>query len=114
MQPAQDRLAADLQSLRFHDPQLPVVANIDAQPKRLRDDSREALVRQVTGAVRWEDCIRTLIAAGIENFIEVGPGKVLCGLMRQIDRSKTCFNVEDEASLQKLSNHLGLVREKEA
>jgi [acyl-carrier-protein] S-malonyltransferase len=114
MQPAQDRLAADLQSLRFHDPQLPVVANIDAQPKRAGGEAREALIRQVTGAVRWEDCIRTLIAAGVENFVEVGPGKVLCGLMRQIDRSKTGLNVEDEASLQKLSNAFGLVREKEA
>jgi [acyl-carrier-protein] S-malonyltransferase len=108
MQPAQDRLDADLHALRIHDPQMPVVANIDAQAKRAAAEALEALVRQVTGAVRWEDCIRTLIAAGVENFIEVGPGKVLCGLMRQIDRSKTCLNVEDEASLQKLSNHFGL------
>lgn len=114
MQPAQDRLAADLQSLHFHDPQIPVVANVDAQTKRAAAEAREALVRQVTGAVRWEDCIRTLIASGVENFIEVGPGKVLCGLMRQIDRSKTCLNVEDEASLQKLSNHFSLVGIKEA
>ena len=113
MQPAQDRLAADLQSLRFHDPQLPVVANIDAQPKRAAADAREALIRQVTGAVRWEDCIRTLIGTGVENFIEVGPGKVLCGLMRQIDRATSCLNVEDEASLQKLSNHFGLGGSKE-
>ena len=113
MQPAQDRLASDLQSLKFHDPQTPVVANIDAQPKRNGNDSRDALIRQVTGAVRWEDCMRTLIDAGVENFIEVGPGKVLCGLMRQIDRGKTCLNIEDEASLQKLSNAFGLVREKE-
>src|SRR5512146_499150 len=114
MQPAQDRLATDLQSLHFHDPQLPVVANIDAQSKRAAAEAREALVRQVTGAVRWHDCMRTLIAAGVENFVEVGPGKVLCGLMRQIDRGKTCLNVEDEASLQKLSNHFGLVGIKEA
>jgi [acyl-carrier-protein] S-malonyltransferase len=114
MQPAQDRLAADLHALRVHDPQLPVIANIDAQPKRTAAESRAALVRQVTGAVRWNDCMQTLISGGVENFIEVGPGKVLCGLMRQIDRGKTCLNIEDEASLQKLSNALGLLREKEA
>ena len=113
MQPAQDRLASDLEALKFHDPQIPVVANIDAQPKRTGNDSRDALIRQVTGAVRWQDCMRTLIDAGVENFIEVGPGKVLCGLMRQIDRGKTCLNIEDEASLQKLSNHFGLLGSKE-
>jgi [acyl-carrier-protein] S-malonyltransferase len=63
--------------------------------------SREALIRQVTGAVRWEPSVRLLIAKGVSRFIEVGPGKVLWGLMRQIDRSKTCATVGDEASLQK-------------
>jgi [acyl-carrier-protein] S-malonyltransferase len=101
MKPAQDRLAADLRQLRFRDPEVPVIGNIDAEPKRTGDAAREALVRQVTGTVQWEQSVRKAIAEGVETFVEVGPGKVLCGLMRQIDRSKACMNVEDEASLQK-------------
>ena len=68
--------------------------------------ARDALVRQVTGAVKWEQSVRLLIAKGVQAFVEVGPGKVLCGLMRQIDRSKTSLNVGDEASLQKTLEHL--------
>lgn len=105
MQPAQDRLAPDLQALAFHRMRVPVVTNVDAEVVSDPDQARDALIRQVTGAVRWEPCMRVLIGRGISTFIEVGPGKVLCGLMRQIDRSKTCFNVEDEASLQKVMNY---------
>lgn len=107
MQPAQERLAADLRQLAFRDPEVPVVANIDAAEKRSADAARDALIRQVTGAVRWVDAMRQLIAVGVETFVEVGPGKVLCGLMRQIDRARTCLNVEDEASRQKTVSHLG-------
>jgi [acyl-carrier-protein] S-malonyltransferase len=104
MQPAQDRLATDLQALHFNDPELPVVANIDAAAKTTGEDSRQALVRQVTGAVQWSKCMQTLIGSGVKTFVEVGPGKVLTGLMRQIDRSQTCLNTEDEASVQKVEN----------
>ncbi len=107
MQPAQDRLAADLKALSFQDPEVPVICNVDAASVTSAEASRDALIRQVTGAVQWEKSMRQLIASGVENFVEVGPGKVLCGLMRQVDRSKTCFNVEDEASLQKVKNHFG-------
>ncbi len=105
MQPAQDRLAPDLKALNFRSMSIPVVANVDTQVVSDPAAARDTLIRQVTGAVRWEECMRVLIARGVEMFVEVGPGKVLCGLMRQIDRSKTCFNVEDEASLQKVVNH---------
>jgi [acyl-carrier-protein] S-malonyltransferase len=101
MQPAQDRLAADLAALKFEQPQVPVVCNIYARAVEDADSSREALVRQVTGSVKWNESMQTLIARGVQTFIEVGPGKVLCGLMRQIDRSKKCLNLEDEASLGK-------------
>jgi len=104
MQPAQDRLAKDLQQLKFSDPDVPVVANIDAEPRTKADASREALVRQVTGAVQWLGCVQKLVALGANTFVEVGPGKVLTGLMRQIDRVQSAFNVEDEASLQKVTN----------
>ena len=105
MQPAQDRLAEDLRALEFHNPEVPVMCNVDASLVSTVDASRDALIRQVTGAVQWVKSMRALIALGVENFVEVGPGKVLCGLMRQIDRSRSCVNVEDEASLQKTINH---------
>ncbi len=105
MQPAQDRLAADLKAAAFHPMQNPLVTNVDAELIESPDKARDALTRQVTGAVRWVDSMQALIAKGVDTFVEVGPGTVLCGLMRQIDRSKTCLNVEDEASLQKVVNH---------
>ena len=101
MQPAQDLLAVDLRALTFQNPSCPVVCNVDAAPITSVDAARDALVRQVTGAVRWNESMRRLIDKGSGLFIEVGPGKVLWGLMRQIDRSKTCLTVSDEASLAK-------------
>jgi [acyl-carrier-protein] S-malonyltransferase len=101
MSPAEERLSADLERLAFHDPKVPVITNIDGSAKESAAGSRDALVRQVTGAVQWVKCMQTLIAGGASGFVEVGPGKVLCGLMRQIDRSQTCVNVEDETSLDK-------------
>jgi [acyl-carrier-protein] S-malonyltransferase len=106
MQPAQDRLAADLQSLTFYESDFPVIANIDAESVTHAEQARDTLTRQVTGTVQWVQCIQKLIALGTEMFVEVGPGKVLSGLMRQIDRSKLTMNVENEESLQKLVNHL--------
>ena len=106
MKPAQDRLAADLQSLPFKQPAVPIVGNVDAAVIEDGDRARDALIRQVTGAVKWEQSVRLLIASGIQTFVEVGPGKVLCGLMRQIDRSRTSLNAGDEASLQKTLEQL--------
>jgi [acyl-carrier-protein] S-malonyltransferase len=107
MRPAQERLANDLRSMQFNPLEIPVVSNVDAKFLDSPETSRDALLRQVTGAVLWEKSMRALIARGVTSFLEVGPGKVLCGLMRQIDRSKTCMNVEDEATLQKAINHFG-------
>jgi [acyl-carrier-protein] S-malonyltransferase len=106
MKPAQDRLAADLRSLEFHKPGVSIVCNVDAALIEDADPARDALVRQVTGAVKWAPSMHLLIAKGIQSFVEVGPGKVLCGLMRQIDRSKTCLNVGDDASLLKTLEQL--------
>src|SRR5437868_3354820 len=105
MQPAQEALKPELDKLMFRNPTVPVAKNIDGELTQAADKSRDALVRQVTGAVQWVKCIETLIASRVTHFVEVGPGKVLCGLMRQIDRSQSCMNVEDEASLQKVVNH---------
>jgi [acyl-carrier-protein] S-malonyltransferase len=99
MKPAQDHLRGDLDALKLQKPVYPVACNVDAD--LVTDDlrARDTLVRQVTGSVKWEQCMRLLMAQGVQTFVEVGPGKVLCGLMRQIDRSKTALNVGDEASL---------------
>jgi [acyl-carrier-protein] S-malonyltransferase len=101
MKPAQDRLQHDLDALKLQKPVYPVACNVDAA--LVTDDlrARDTLVRQVTGSVKWEQCMRLLMAQGVQTFVEVGPGKVLCGLMRQIDRSKTCLNLSDESSLNK-------------
>ena len=101
MQPAQDALAKDLDALAFSNPARPIAANVDSRLVTTAADSRDCLIRQVTGSVRWVECIQLLIAQGATHFIEVGPGKVLTGLMRQIDRNQATANVEDSASLQK-------------
>ncbi len=106
MKPAQDRLAGDLRALKLQNPAVPVVSNVDAALVNNAESSRDALIQQVTGAVKWEQSMRLLIASGVQTFVEVGPGKVLCGLMRQIDRSKTCLNVADETSLSKAIERL--------
>jgi [acyl-carrier-protein] S-malonyltransferase len=101
MQPAQDRLANDLRALPFADPKFPVIKNIDAEPTSSGNEAREALIRQVTGAVQWVKTVRRMVAEGVTHFVEVGPGKVLCALVGQIHKGALCSNVEDEASLEK-------------
>jgi [acyl-carrier-protein] S-malonyltransferase len=105
MQPAQDRLADDLAKLALGDMRLPLITNVDAAFIQSPEQARDTLSRQVTGTVQWEPSMRALIARGVNTFVEVGPGKVLCGLMRQIDRAQTCLSVEDDDSLQKVVNH---------
>ena len=102
MQPAQDQLANELESISFADPSFPVVSNVDALFIRRAPEGRDTLIRQVTGAVRWVECVQLLKSSGANLFLEVGPGKVLTGLNRQIDRELKTFNVEDPASLAKL------------
>jgi len=101
MKPAQDRLEPELNKLKMQRPVYPVACNVEATLVTDEMKARATLVAQVTGSVRWEQGMRLLIENGVQTFVEIGPGKVLCGLMRQIDRSKTCLNVGDEASLAK-------------
>ncbi|HEY3627268.1 MAG TPA: ACP S-malonyltransferase [Terracidiphilus sp.] len=101
MQPAQEEVARVLGALTLTDPQIPVAANVTGSLVTTADAARDALIRQVTGAVRWVDCVKALIGAGPQVFIEVGPGKVLSGLMKQIDPAQKALNVEDGASLDK-------------
>lgn len=101
MQPAQDALEKELKQLSFNNPNIPVAKNIDGELTTSGEESREALIQQVTGAVQWVKTVRTLLGAGVTTFLEVGPGKVLCGLTGQIEKGFTCANIEDEASLEK-------------
>jgi len=100
MLPAQKRLEKDLRATAFAPLKIPLVTNVDAGVITSSEEAREALVRQVTLPVRWEDSIRELIEQGATTFVEVGPGRVLSGLLRQIDRSVHSVNVEDLKSLQ--------------
>jgi [acyl-carrier-protein] S-malonyltransferase len=101
MEPAAEKLASELERIPFHDPSIPVASNVDARLISRSSDVRDCLIRQVTGSVRWVECIALLKSSGATTFIEVGPGKVLSGLMRQIDRAQPMLNVEDAASLEK-------------
>lgn len=100
MMPAQEKLEKDLKAIAFGELQVPLVTNVDGDSIRSGEEARSALTRQVTMPVRWEESMRMLLDEGVNTFVEVGPGRVLTGLMRQIERSVTTLNVEDEKSLQ--------------
>lgn len=110
MKPAQDRLSVDLDAAEFADSSVPLVNNVDGEPVRAAAALREGLKRQVTLPVRWEQSIRRLRELGVDLFVEVGPGKVLSGLVRQIDRQSECLRVEDIASLDQVLGKLGGMR----
>ncbi len=101
MQPAQEEVARVLSGLALADPRIPVAANVTGGMVTTAAEARDALTRQVTGAVRWVDCVKALAGAGAEVFVEAGPGKVLCGLLKQIDPALKALNVDDAASLEK-------------
>jgi [acyl-carrier-protein] S-malonyltransferase len=100
MMPAQEKLEKDLRKIEFAALRFPLVTNVDADTETSGDEARNALIRQVTMPVRWEESVRELIEQGVNTFVEVGPGRVLTGLLRQIDRSIHVFNVEDEKTLR--------------
>lgn len=99
MMPAQEKLEKDLLATHFSDLQIPLVTNVDADSTRKGDEACQALIRQVTMPVRWEESMRFLLDENVRTFIEVGPGRVLTGIMRQIERSVTTLSVEDDKSL---------------
>lgn len=102
MKPAEERLAPELRALAATDPRIPVVANVDAEPKRDAAAAVEALISQVSAPVRWEDVVRRLVAEGVTTFVELGPGTVLAGLIKKIERGATVVSVEDEEGLEAL------------
>jgi [acyl-carrier-protein] S-malonyltransferase len=99
MLPAQKRLQSDLDAVAFENLATPLVTNVDAEAVNFGAEARNALVRQVSQPVRWLESVEFLISQGVQTLVEMGPGKVLSGLVRQIDRSLRCVNVEDRASL---------------
>lgn len=102
MKPAQERLGKDLSNLRFRDLRFPLISNVDATEVRSNRQIADALLRQVCSPVLWNQTIQFLIDQGVRRFVEVGPGRVLSGLVRQIDRSVEVLNVEDCKSLDKV------------
>jgi [acyl-carrier-protein] S-malonyltransferase len=94
MRPAQERLEPELRALAARDPQVAVVANVDAEVKGTAAASIDALVAQVSAPVRWEDVVRRLASLGVRAYVEVGPGAVLSGLVRKIDREARVANLE--------------------
>ncbi|MFO7955847.1 MAG: ACP S-malonyltransferase [Candidatus Brocadiia bacterium] len=93
MEPARDKLAIELENVEISEPRYPVVSNVTGEPNRDPDRIRELLALQVTSSVRWADGMRWLAGQGITDYLEVGPGKVLRGLLRRIDRSLNCQSV---------------------
>jgi [acyl-carrier-protein] S-malonyltransferase len=105
MKPAQERLAPELRALQVSDPRIPIVANVDAEPKRTAREAIEALVDQVSAPVRWEAVVSRLASDGVTTYVEVGPGTVLSGLVRKIQKHAAVFSVgspDDLAAVEPL------------
>jgi len=100
LKPAEERLSADLDAASFGELRCPLATNVDAALIRTGAEARSALQRQVSRPVRWQESIQRLLEHGVRTFVEVGPGKVLLGLIRSIDKSVTMLNVEDEKSVE--------------
>jgi [acyl-carrier-protein] S-malonyltransferase len=100
LKPAENRLSPDLDNCSFSDLKYPLVTNVDARPIRTAAEARDALKRQVSRPVLWHETIQLLLDQGVRTFVEVGPGKVLLGLIRSIDKSVKMLNAEDEKSVE--------------
>lgn len=100
MQPANEKFQESLEVAMFHDPAIPVYANVTAEAVHSKNDMKELLIQQLYSPVRFEDSIRNMMEQGVEAFVEVGTGNVLCGLVKKIDRKMTTFSVGDQASLE--------------
>lgn len=102
MVPAGEKLAKDLEGVAINDPAIPVVANVSADYVRTGAEVRASLLKQVYSPVRWEESVRLLVAGGMQTFVEVGPGKVLSGLIKKTSKETMLYNIEDLASLEKV------------
>src|SRR5262245_10083568 len=106
LKPAEERLGPELDACTFEDPRCPVVTNVDARPAMSGAEVRDALKRQVSRPVRWQESVQSMLNEGVNTFVELGPGKVLCGLVRAVDKGALTFNVEDQKSLENAFNGL--------
>jgi [acyl-carrier-protein] S-malonyltransferase len=106
MKPAEERLAPELRAVSASDPRVPVIANVDAEPKRTAAASIDALIKQVSSPVRWESVIQRLASEGVTRYVEVGPGKVLSGLVKKITSGAIIHNVEGPADLAAIEDLL--------
>jgi [acyl-carrier-protein] S-malonyltransferase len=106
LKPAEERLGPELDSCVFSDPRCPVVTNVDAKPVTRGADARDALKRQVSRPVRWQESLQWMLNEGVSTFVEIGPGKVLSGLVRAAEKNAVTFNVEDQKSLENAFNGL--------
>lgn len=102
METAGQRLEAELAQIEIKELKTPVVTNVEAEPNTSKERVRDLLVRQVSSPVRWEDSMNRMIALGVERFVEIGPGRVLLGLLRRIDGTREMFHLEDLASMKQL------------
>jgi [acyl-carrier-protein] S-malonyltransferase len=100
MKPASGELKSVLDSLNMQDAKIPVIANVSAEPVEAASEIKEKLIEQLYSPVLWEDSVQKMIDLGVDTFIEIGPGKVLSGLIKKINRSVKTYNVSDEASIQ--------------
>ncbi|MGH9220633.1 MAG: ACP S-malonyltransferase [Vicinamibacterales bacterium] len=99
MKPAEERLAPELRAVPAQDPRIPVIANVDAEPKRTAGAAIDALIRQVSSPVRWENVVQRLASEGVTRYVEVGPGKALSGMIKRIADGATILNVEGPGDL---------------
>lgn len=110
MKPAAEKLGRELETVKFYDAKIPVVANINAKIMTNKDEIKAALVQQAASPVLWEDCMKTMVQEGVQTFIEAGPGKVLSGFTKKIDKDAVMLNVDDFASLEKTLDYFKEVR----
>lgn len=106
MEPASQKLDEVLQNHSIVDAKIPVISNVTAEPVTDAEQIKDLLIKQLYSPVRWEDSIKTMIDLGVDTFIEIGPGKVLTGLVRKIDRKVKTYNIFDEDSLNKTVEQL--------
>ncbi|GMB08494.1 [acyl-carrier-protein] S-malonyltransferase [Thermolongibacillus altinsuensis] len=99
MKPAADRLAQVLNEVRMHDSSIPIISNVTAQPMIKKEEIKEKLIEQLFSPVRWEQSVQTMIELGVDTFVEIGPGKVLSGLVKKINRNVRVYAIHDEVSL---------------
>jgi [acyl-carrier-protein] S-malonyltransferase len=103
MEPVQRELAEHMKSIAWSDPRLPMASNASGMLARSADEVRQALIDQIASPVRWVDCVRTMVGQGCQTFLELGPGRVLCGLVRQIEPGVRVFAADSPAKLEEFT-----------